>query len=254
MLIPPRELRKWFHVFPSGVLHVGAHNAEELGAYRQEGFGAVTWVEAQESLIAGLRKKIRGTADAVFQGIVWSENDINLSLNIASNGQSSSVYDLEEHSSHYPSIVYNGLQTGKSRRLDSLIPTSRSFDFVNLDIQGAELEALRGLGARLQQVRWVYSEVNRRPLYRDIPMIEELDEFLAHQGFARIAVVWTQANWGDALYVKSHSAPKIRLLRVVGTCYGLLHRFSAAARPLLGPLKKPLDSLYRILRKRLSSR
>lgn len=254
MLIPPRELKKWFDVLPNGVLHVGAHNAEELGAYRQEGFGAVTWVEGQESLIAGLREKIRGSADAVFQGIVWSENDINLSLNIASNGQSSSVYDLEEHSSHYPSIVYNGLQIGKSRRLDSLIPTSRSFDFVNLDIQGAELEALRGLGARLQQVRWVYSEVNRRPLYRDIPMIEELDEFLVHQGFARIAVVWTQANWGDALYVRSQSARKIRLLKLRGMAYRMSRRFSDLSRAPVGLLKKLVNPLYKIIRKALSSR
>lgn len=248
MLIPPVDLRRWFKVSPDGVLHVGAHHAEEFEAYKNEGFGAVTWVEGQEQLIPGLRSKIRGSSDAVFQAIVWSEDGLDINLNISNNGQSSSVYELEEHSSHYPSIIYEGIQAGKSKRLDSLIPESRHFDFVNLDIQGAELEALRGLGRRLHDVSWIYSEVNRSFLYSNIPMIEDLDRFLASHGFARVAVVWTRSNWGDALYVRSQSIWKVALLQVSGMAYGISQRIRDVPPRMLRVLKRLINPVYSVIR------
>ena len=63
-------------------------------------------------------------------------------------------------------------------RLDTLLAgTPHRFDFVNLDIQGAELRALRGLGDRLRGVRWIYCEVMEKPLYIGAPLVGELDAY-----------------------------------------------------------------------------
>ena len=58
----------------------------------------------------------------------------------------------------------------QSSRLDTLLQgATHQFDFINLDIQGEELRALRGLGDRIRGVRWIYCEVNKNPLYLSPP-------------------------------------------------------------------------------------
>jgi hypothetical protein len=78
------------------------------------------------------------------------------------------------------------------------------FDFINIDTQGAELAVLRGMGKMLRQlsIKAVYLEVNRSELYQGIPLVRELDAFLLAEDFVRVHTVWTDADWGDALYVK----------------------------------------------------
>jgi len=58
------------------------------------------------------------------------------------------------------------------------------------------------MGDLLTQVRWIFTEVNRREMYAGIPLVAELDEFLSRQGFRRVVTLWYPAGWGDALYVR----------------------------------------------------
>jgi len=57
------------------------------------------------------------------------------------------------------------------------IPLNR-FDFINLDIQGAELLALKGATAILPFIKAIYTEVNEKELYENCGLIDELDAFL----------------------------------------------------------------------------
>jgi FkbM family methyltransferase len=195
-------MRKWLRVAPSGVLHVGAHQAEELPMYRRARFGRVIWVEAQDSLIAELREKVVGSDDLVYQAVAWSKTGVEKRFSVTNNGQSSSLFPLAEHLNFYPHIIETESMIVKTERLDSLLPISESFDFLNFDIQGAELEALEGLGERLDEVNWAYLEVNKRMLYEEIPMVSEIDRFLEARGFRRIFTKWTEMGWGDALYAR----------------------------------------------------
>ena len=45
MLIPPALLHSLFDIAAQGVLHVGAHEAEEAEAYEALGWSPVIWVE-----------------------------------------------------------------------------------------------------------------------------------------------------------------------------------------------------------------
>ena len=245
MLISPRVLREKFFVSPSGVLHVGAHRAEELTAYREENYGRIIWVEAQPQLVAALRKKTSASGDLVLEGAVWGTSGVSKTFHITNNGQSSSLYDLAEHSDYYPSIVRVGELEVSTVRLDSLIPDGEKFDFVNLDIQGAELEALTGLGKMLNQVKWVYSEVNRTELYAGIPLVAELDNFLSKAGFVRVCTAWTTAGWGDALYCRRSFSPRFFLAKTRGAVFD----YTAVVRSWLKKARETLaDPVYRWLR------
>lgn len=244
MLIPPKELRKKFLVAPAGVLHVGAHRAEELPLYREENFGKIIWVEAQPDLVDDLRRNISAPGDTVLQGAVWGASGISKTFHVTNNGESSSLYELAEHTEHYPSISEVEAYEISTVRLDELIPAGETFDFVNLDVQGAELEALVGLGKLLDQVMWVYSEVNRAELYAGIPLVEELDLFLRKAGFIRVFTRWTSAGWGDAIYCRPSFSLKFLLIRIRGVSF----EFETLARVRLKAVRaKLLDPIYRWL-------
>ena len=216
MLITPTQMKKWLGVRPKGVLHVGAHLAEESYLYRRADFGRVLWVEAQSSLVGQIRKKVRGTEDKVFHGAAWSESGSTLDLQITNNSQSTSLFSLAEHLNEYPDVVTVGTERVQTVRLDSLIPRREHFDFVTLDIQGAELEALKGLGDRLHEVKWVFTEVNRKGLYDGIPLVGVLDEFLASFGLHRVVTIWKKQGWGDALYMSRPPSAVRRFLQQIG--------------------------------------
>jgi hypothetical protein len=105
----------------------------------------------------------------------------------------------------FPDIVEVGTVTVFTHRIDSFLDELAGVDFINLDIQGAELEALKGASLILNQIKWIYTEVNRSEVYKDCAKIWEIDEFLGAQGFKRIATCWSHRDdWGDALYAREY--------------------------------------------------
>lgn len=207
MLISVEDLKGFWGVRPRGVLHVGAHEAEESSQYAAHGWGPVCWVEMLPDKAELLRTRFAGDPESsVLQAACWNEDGVELPAFRASNGQSSSLLRPHLHREIYPSIVFQPTSAVLTSRLDSILPADFSFEFINLDLQGAELRALEGLGDRIETVRWAYVEVNNRALYRDCPMISDIDEYLRLRGFRRVATRWWgDAGWGDALYVRVSS-------------------------------------------------
>jgi len=200
MLIPVSDLRSYWRVKPAGVVHVGAHKAEELVAYEENSFGPVIWIEAQANLVSEISKMITPPSE-VIHALVWNKDNEVLTLNLANNGQSSSVFEFGSHQQSYPEIEMSAEVEMKTSRLDSLLPDQFQHSFLNLDIQGAEYQALEGLGSKLGNFDYVYTEVNREQVYKGIHQVRELDLYLESHQFLRVATVWTRASWGDALYI-----------------------------------------------------
>lgn len=90
-------------------------------------------------------------------------------------------------------------------RLDGIFQAP--IDVLKLDLQGFELEALRGLGERLVDVRVILTEVELVPLYDGQPLFGDIDVALRQAGFRLFHLydLWThpdgQMTAGDALYV-----------------------------------------------------
>lgn len=182
----------------SRVLHLGAHDAEELGMYEMLGW-EVLWVEAIPEKVNALRA--RGLE--VEEAVVWSE-ETTLTFYRTNNDQSSSVLPLERHAEYYPHIqVFDSWQV-KTRTVDSICAEWEfDPDGIVLDIQGAELEALKGAEKAFSNLHWVYSEISTEPLYRGGVLEPELDEFLVGKGFAQVERSMTEFGWGDAIWVRS---------------------------------------------------
>ena len=74
-------------------------------------------------------------------------------------------------------------------------------DIIWMDLQGAELLALKGLGEKLKTVKYVYTEVSHKEMYSGQVMFKELNDFMSANGFA-IANNPSFDNWQeDVIYV-----------------------------------------------------
>lgn len=185
------------------VLHCGAHLAEEEPLYETLGLSPVYWIEAQSDLVARLIDRLNPKIHTVVHAGVWSESGIELSLLVANNGQSSSLLDFGTHKDQYPDIVEVGREAVLTRTIDDVMRDQNAeVALLNLDIQGAELHALRGAAATLPKVRMVYTEVNFEQVYLGCPLVQEIDHFLASFGFKRVLTARTASGWGDAVYLR----------------------------------------------------
>lgn len=215
MLISVRQLERYWAVRPKGVLHVGAHEAEELADYQAAKWAPVVWVEGLPDKAAELQKRFRGTVNqSAISAVAWDSDGESLTMWRTNNGQSSSALPLGTHLVEHPQVRVIEELSVQSSRLETLLQrTPHRFDFINLDIQGAELRALRGLGDRIRNVRWIYCEVNKKPLYVGAHLVSEIDAYLAQFGFRRVDTYMTAHGWGDALYVRADAVPALPGLR-----------------------------------------
>ena len=187
-----------------GILHVGAHECEELRDYVAEGVSAsnVVWIEGNTDKVALM--KARGVPN-VYYGLV-SDKEEEVVFNITNNGQSSSILALETHKVEHPHVYVSEVRTQRTTTLKKLVEENgvdaRRLNFWNFDIQGAELMALRGAGDLLDSAEALYLEVNEKELYKGCALLGEMDAFLAERGFRRVEMVMLQHGWGDALYVR----------------------------------------------------
>jgi FkbM family methyltransferase len=195
-------------ITPRGVIHVGAHQAGELDDYLRMGFTKILYVEANPALIPGLRAKAQAHGGKVIiVHAAASDADGTVRLRVTSMDQSSSILPLAKHKDVYPSIREVAQVEVRGRRLDTLLAEeglcAEDFNFLNLDIQGAELMALRGAPRLLAGIEAVNTEVNLQELYQGAGLLGELEQFMAKLGFGRAAMVtpW-HPSWGDAFYVR----------------------------------------------------
>lgn len=211
MLISFEEIVRFWKVQPKSILHVGAHEGEEADQYLQCGIEKVTWIEAQKKKAEYLREKFRDSPFQVVEAVVWNLSGVRLKLFVTNNSQSTSVLPLSLHSELYPSIKVTSEIEVTTNTLDDLFPNA-DFDYVSLDIQGSELAALQGFTKGIQNVKWIYCEVNRKYLYENCSLVDEIDEFLLERNFVRVATRWTSQHWGDALYVHKNLSSDIPFL------------------------------------------
>jgi FkbM family methyltransferase len=202
MLITVQDLVRYWSVEPAGVIHVGAHEAEELVQYENFGWSPIIWVEAQPDKAKALIKRLNLNVNTVIEAAIWNEPNIKIDLHIMTNTESTSLLDLGTHEQEHPDVHLAAIVPVITKTLDGVIPSDFAGDLISLDIQGTELRALQGFHEGLAKINWIYCEVNRNELYKGCALVGELDEFLEECGFLRMATRWTIHGWGDALYIR----------------------------------------------------
>lgn len=198
----------------NGIIHCGAHHGEEAKDYFDNGVKRVLWVEANKNLMKHLYDNVK-TFSMQNDFVNEALGDVDgkeVVFNITNNGQSSSILPLGTHKTHHPHVYVIDKQTIKTKRFDTLYKEKQvylnlfDYDFINLDVQGAELMVLKGFGnlfTRFENIKAIYCEVNEEELYEGAALIGEIDEYLSQFGFVRKITKMTEYKWGDGLYLRA---------------------------------------------------
>lgn len=194
-----------------GVIHIGAHRAQERGDYLASGIQNIIWIEADPELATWLRLCVD---EPVFNYAICDEDATWRDFHIASNdGVSSSLLWPKEHLFKHPNIGFGRTVLVPTITLDTLL-TEKGIDiggynFINMDIQGAEILALHGMTKALPHIDAMYTEVNFLEMYEGCGLVDEIDDFLADYKFERRLTDDTGLGWGDALYIRGDRQARV---------------------------------------------
>lgn len=207
MLISFQKIIEKYELDIKTVLHIGAHAAEEHDAYFSNGCQKVVWVEANPVLCEALENRLDKQKNIIISSAVADEDGKNVDFIITNNGQSSSILELGIHKSLFPSVVEKQRVKVQTKKISTIFKENglqfEEIDFINIDIQGAELLALKGMPTDLKNVKAIFTEINTDKVYQNCALVEEIDQFLKPHGFYRAeTIMWQNHPWGDALYVK----------------------------------------------------
>jgi len=152
-------------------------------------------------------------------------------------------------------------------RLDD-IPEVKDADYLMIDVQGAELDVLRGAAATLSHVVLAQIEVEFAPLYEDQPLFGDVDRHLSASGFRlhkmpammgppfrpllrKDGKFWpiSQVLWADAIYARDfmrlEDLPPRKLLALATLIHELYESVDFAAVVLRAHDKKTGSQFWR---------
>ena len=190
----------------SGVIHVGAYEAEERRWYYETGFEPVYYIEANPQKFKIIQDNIRVYENQYFIHQAISDVDGEMDFYIASNGQSSSLLfpnnrpEIYDNQSHTISDVIKV----KTRPLKDVIAVfgidMSQVNFLNIDTEGSELMVLKSLGGLISKFEYILCEYHTHENYIGCPMVGDLIKYVSQFGFEEVTRTDSGEEWGDILF------------------------------------------------------
>jgi FkbM family methyltransferase len=202
MLLSFTGLRKKYNMDVKGIIHIGGHYGEEIDEYVRNGIQEIVIFEPLSDSFDVLCENIKDlNANIIAHQVALGPEETVATMYVSDNEkQSSSLLKPKVHITHHPHVKFPETEEVEVKVLDDFDYTQ--YNFINMDVQGYELEVLKGAKKTLENVDYVYCEVNRDEVYEGNAYVEELDEFLSQYNMERVETSWEGQIWGDALYIK----------------------------------------------------
>jgi len=195
----------------NGVIYVGANTGQEMKYLINMGLNHLVFFEPQPDSFESLKENAKkyGTRVIVENKAVGNiKGEMKLHI-AANNGLSSSLLKPTEIHHQKYRISFTSEILVPVVRLDDYIKNPEYYNFLMIDVQGFELEVLKGSVNLLKNnIDYIMSEVNSVHLYENGVLLEELEDFLLQYNFKRIYIsrdvekMRKRQGYGDALYKK----------------------------------------------------
>ena len=177
----------------TGIVHLGAHRGLEAEVYNWFG-KKVIWVEALPKLYSELSDNLYFYKNQkAFQALLTDKDDIDTNFFVSNyDSACSSIYEFTENikSSEIWSVRNHQMIDTlnlKSKKLDTLFDKEnidpKQYNHWILDLQGAELLALKGAEKSLESCKSIYIEVSKKKFYTEGVLWDELKEWLISKNF-----------------------------------------------------------------------
>ncbi len=186
----------------TGVIHVGAHFGEEHDTYLDMGINDIVYFEPVNKTFKILEERIKGVP--LYNFALGSE-EITTTMYIEDEDKFGCSSILEPSDNYIGHANFSEKQEVKVKTLDSF--GFSKLNFLNIDVQGYELEVLKGSIETLKSIDYIMCEVHRnieqkKLDYINSPVIENIIDFLSPYGFELVDVDWAGISWGDAFFIK----------------------------------------------------
>jgi FkbM family methyltransferase len=187
-----------------GIIHVGAHIGQEYRDYNSFFHKDIPihWFEPQRDVFEDLVRNLSGARNNYFYNFGLGSFSGNLQFwrDSGNSGQSSSFSCPDKHKEIFPHITFDNSEHLDIRTLDHF--NIREANLLVLDVQGFELEVLKGATSTLEFIDHIFCEINTDKIYEDSPTLDELNSFLDQRGFNIKETWWTDGEWGDGYWNK----------------------------------------------------
>ncbi len=145
----------------------------------------------------------RESGPLTFYPVVKSYRDGNEERNIGA----SSCFQESGDYAHREKFIQEEITVG-AVRLDELcrelgVP---AIDLICMDVQGAALQVLEGLGDKLKDTSYIITELEVSPVYEGQSLLPEVAEYLHSHGFREVARDMQFPEYGDFLFVNEKVA------------------------------------------------
>ena len=109
--------------------------------------------------------------------------------------KASGKYPIEEYAQDEVTV--------KSIRLDTFMKKNNidTIDILWMDVQGGELNALKGLGDRINDVKIIYSEVEFMEMYENQPLFDDIKNYLTSKNFYFLGFMDKCEYFSNAIFV-----------------------------------------------------
>ena len=203
MLLSFTGLRKKYNMDVKGIIHIGGHYGEEIDEYVRNGIQEIVIFEPLSDSFDVLCENIKDlNANIIAHQVALGPEETVATMYVSDNEkQSSSILKPKVHLTHHPNVSFPSTEIVEVKTLDQF--ETSNFNFINMDVQGYELEVLKGASKTLMHIDYVYCEVNRDEVYENNAFVEQIDEYLSQYNLIRVETDWGGGIWGDALYVKT---------------------------------------------------
>jgi FkbM family methyltransferase len=194
------------NITPRGIIQLGAHRFQEKEIFTGLGVFNFVLVEPQRQAFEIMKERAKGLNALCFNVAVSDKRGFfTMNCDNVNQGQSSSLLKPKDHLIIYPGIEFPRTETVEVELLENLPFDWDKYNVLVMDLQGNELNAMKGSGNLLNYIDAIYTEVNFREMYQDGCLMEELDEFLDKFKFKRVATGpdFNNQGWSDAFYVKA---------------------------------------------------
>lgn len=201
MILSLHELIPKYNMKITGIIHIGAHHGEEHATYTEIGVNKVVYFEPSNRSFNTLIKNV--PIECAYNYAIGEEDKIlEMNIEILDSYGCSSVL---KPSGNYNSVEFT-TEIVEMKRLDSL--TLEGFNMLNIDVQGYELNVLKGAVKTLNNVDYIMCEINRHTPTKQIDYIgastiDEVSEFLSAYDFRMVEQNWAGVSWGDGLFIKN---------------------------------------------------
>lgn len=212
MLLDLGQLVRKHRMEVTGVIHGGAHLAEEANQYdRLFKDAPVTWIEANPAVHDQIIDMIEHFPNQrLIEACLWSTDGETKTFHVTNyDGMSSSLLAFGTHPTFSPDTMFTHTIEVSTRTLDSLDAQHHLVgNLLNLDLQGVEGPVLQGARHMLGRIDYVYCEANIEEVYVGCTRLHELDTYLGSFGFRRADTSLVPGQgWGDALFIKKARRP-----------------------------------------------